>query len=337
MTLPIPRTRVLLLSAAGILLIALGCYTLWWYQLAHSVRAGMDRWIAARTAAGWQVSTGQVTQGGFPFDLTVTLAAPSVVDPSGTGWQGPPITLVVSPFSPGQAHLSGPGRHALVLAGGPIGVMVKDGTADLRFDRSGLVDGAAAFVGIAADVPVSIDSLAVTVNRLSTDAADHAVASWGLSASLNGLALPQDPRLVLGHSISSARLELRLMGNLGAGALPQAVAAWRDDGGTVEIDALSLDWPPLGLTGKGTVALDRNMQPMLASSCTIRGLFDAVDSLSRAGTIRAKDAGMAKLVLGLLMKPGADGTKELTVPVGVQDRTLSVGPVPLMKVPEVVW
>jgi hypothetical protein len=66
-------------------------------------------------------------------------------------------------------------------------------------------------------------------------------------------------------------------------------------------------------------------------------LFEAVDALTRSGTVRAQDAGMIKLVFGLLMKPGANGEKTLSVPVTVQNRTLSIGPVKLFEVPAVVW
>jgi hypothetical protein len=141
----------------------------------------------------------------------------------------------------------------------------------------------------------------------------------------------------LSRQVTSLRLEAQLLGNIGPGPLLQALAAWRDDGGTVKIDRLAVDWPPLGLSGNGTLALDRDMQPILASSCAIRGLFDALDGLVRASLIKDQDARVIKLVLGLLSRRAADGVQELTVPVTVENRTLYVGPAALLKVPALVW
>lgn len=215
-------------------------------------------------------------------------------------------------------------------------MVAKQASADLSLNDGGLAAAAVDLADIAGE-GATIGRISASLQRVASGRADHQTASWAVTASLDGLVLPEDPRLLLGHSLTTASLQARLMGELPTGTLQSALKAWRDDGGTLEVDALSFDWPPLQLTGKGTVALDRDMQPILASTSTVRGVFEAVDSLTVAGVIRQKDAGVAKLVLGLLMKPAADGRKELTVPLTVQNRTLSVGPVALLKVPEVVW
>jgi hypothetical protein len=76
---------------------------------------------------------------------------------------------------------------------------------------------------------------------------------------------------------------------------------------------------------------------MLASSCNVRGLFKAIDVLVRSGTVRPQDAGMVKLAFGLLMKTDRDGGQSLSVPVTVQNRVLSVGPVKLFDMPALEW
>ncbi|HXP96720.1 MAG TPA: DUF2125 domain-containing protein, partial [Telmatospirillum sp.] len=165
----------------------------------------------------------------------------------------------------------------------------------------------------------------------------HDVPSWGLRLSLDDLGLPDDPRLLFGPLISSVRLEAHLQGSVAGGPVEQALTAWRDDGGTVEIERLSVDWKPLALSGAGTLALDRDLQPMLASNCDIRGLFEAIDALSRSGVVRPQDAGMVKLIFGLMMKPDKNGAKTLSVPLTIQNRVLSVGPVKLFELPVLAW
>ncbi|MDR3439176.1 DUF2125 domain-containing protein [Telmatospirillum sp.] len=322
-------TLLLLLLAAG--------YDVWWHQLAARLQSELDRWIAERQAAGWVVATGAVTVRGFPLRMEMTFEEPSIADPLGNRWQGPQLTATISPFAVGQSHLDAPGRHQLSIAGAaPVALTVDRLSGELSIGLNGVSQVAVDIGGLAVN-QLHADHLAVTVRRLAAGPVTHADASWGVVTSMESVRFPEDPRLPFGPTLSSAHLEARLMGDMARGRPLDALTAWRDDGGTVEIDALTLDWPPLALTGKGTLALDGRMQPILASNCTVRGLFEAVDVLTRAGSVRAQDAAMVKLVLGLLMKPGPDGTQALTIPMTIQNRRLSVGPVALFEVPEISW
>ncbi len=56
------------------------------------------------------------------------------------------------------------------------------------------------------------------------------------------------------------------------------------------------------------------------------------------GVVRASDASMARIVLGLMARePVGGGTPELNLAVTVQNRKLYTGPISLMTMPEVVW
>lgn len=331
------RARLLLLIIAASLIMAFVGYGAWWYHLSGTLRDGVDRWVAERNAAGWAVATGEVAVGGFPGKIRLSLSSPSVADPYGDAWHGPPVLVTVAPWSPGRVHVSAPGNHLVAVVGmRAFEVAAADATADLAFDRQGLSSAALALAELAAG-PVRLRRLDASLHRLAVGPAVHTTPTLALSVVVGDLDLPDDPRLVFGHRLTAARLEARLMGSLPNGAPKVALAAWRDDGGTLEIDSLSLNWPPLGVSGTGTLALDQEMQPLLASSCTIRGLFEAIDTLAEAGNVRAKDANLAKLVLGLMTKPAPDGAKEWVVPVTLENRTLYVGPAALMKVPALAW
>ncbi len=332
------RARLLLLVLpASIIIILAGGYSAWWYQLAAAWRDGLAAWAGEMNAAGWRVGTGRVAVSGYPGTLHLVLPEPSLADASGDSWQGPPMTVVVSPFAPTRPHLSAPGRHRIALAGGaPADLVAAAAAADLRLDGRRIAALSLDLSGVAAG-PTHLGHLAGSLRRLVFDPAPRSTPTVALVVSVDDLDLPDDRRLVLGHHLSSAQMQLRLMGSLPSLPLRPALTAWRDDGGTLEIDALSLRWPPVGLVATGTLALDADMQPMLASTCTIRGLFDAIDALTKAGSVPPKDAGLAKMVLALLSKPAADGGKEWTLPVTVQSRTVYLGPAALMKVPAVTW
>lgn len=331
------RAIRLLFVGLGLLLILTGGYGLWWHYLTTTLKGELDHWVAEQVAAGWKITTGTVVVGGFPLHAVLTVPSPAVEDPSGNLWRGPPLAVIFSPFDPRYPHLEGPGRHVFTIKGrDPLSISAEGASADLRFDGQGLGDASIDLAAAAAG-SVRVGRLTVQWHRLAAGRVEHTVASWGLRVLVENLALPDDPRLLFGSLLPSIRLETHLQGSLGGGSPVQALTAWRDDGGTLEIDSLSINWPPLILSGKGTLALDRDLQPILASDCNVRGLFEAVDALTRGGVVRARDAGMVKLVFGLMMKPGKDGEKTLNVPVTVQNRVLSIGPVKLFELPAVAW
>lgn len=333
----VSRTIRLLFAGFVLLLVLLGGYGLWWHSLTTRLRADLDHWVADRAAAGWKITTGAVAVGGFPLHVVMTLSAPGVEDPTGNAWQGPPLTVALPLLNPRHPHLDAPGRHVFTLNGiDPIDMSAAQASADLVIDDHGLGE-ASIDLGTASAKALRVDRVSLQLQHLADGKVAHDVSSWGLRLSLDNLVLPNDPRLLFGSLLPALRLEARLQGSLSGGSVSQILTAWRDDGGTVEVDSASVAWPPLALSGKGTLALDRDLQPMLASSCNIRGLFEAIDALTRSGVVRPKDAGMVKLVFGLMMKPDKNGAQALSVPVTIQNRVLSIGPAKLFELPVLTW
>jgi hypothetical protein len=116
------------------------------------------------------------------------------------------------------------------------------------------------------------------------------------------------------------------------------LSAWRDAGGALDVKEFDLDWPPIAVSGNGTLALDNGLQPMGAFTLKFRGFFEALDGLAAEGMVTRDQAGTARLVLGLLAKrPPEGGPPELTAPFTAQDRQLAVGPLKLMEIPAVTW
>jgi hypothetical protein len=148
---------------------------------------------------------------------------------------------------------------------------------------------------------------------------------------------PAQPVPVLNPSIAALDFTLDFTGPLPSGPLLQSLEAWRAAGGAVELRDLALDWPPLRAAGSGTFALDPALQPMGAATMKFQGFFALIEALVQEGHVHEREAEMAKAVLGMMAKPSAAGEPELSLPLTVQDRRLSAGPIVLMEVPVVSW
>ena len=115
------------------------------------------------------------------------------------------------------------------------------------------------------------------------------------------------------------------------------LAAWRDAGGTVKLDNLELRWGGLGATATGTLALDRELQPIGGFSGAIEGYDRVLQALVVAGRLPAGDAGLAQLALTLLAKAGPDGRPQIATSFTIQNGQMFLGPARLGPAPRLAW
>src|SRR5260221_522214 len=166
----------------------------------------------------------------------------------------------------------------------------------------------------------------------------EAIAGWAEARRGEGYGVRLDS-LAVGGFPTSFRVTLAgaVKGAVPPGQLRQALATWRDDGGTIELEEGALRWGSLAASANGTLALDAALQPIGALTATIENHNAVIDAAVAGGTLRADDANLAKVLLGLMAKPGADGKKRLTLPVTLQNRRLYLGPAQIAVLPAITW
>jgi len=153
--------------------------------------------------------------------------------------------------------------------------------------------------------------------------------------SLEGVELPEEIGEGLGNKIEALNLDASWVGPMPAVAKRDAVMAWRDAGGTIELRALNMRWGPLGLSTAGTLALDQELRPMGALTADIIGYGDVVDALILSDVIPLGDGFMAKVAFNVMAEKPADGGPPVLkkVPLTAQNGDLFIGPVQFVKLP----
>jgi hypothetical protein len=335
------RTAALAVAAAVLLAVL---YGVWWQTLANRWTGGIAAWTGSVAASGWTATTGPLSVSGFPGPIHIALPTPVLSDAAGNGWTGPPATILVSPWAPFDPGFAAPGAHRFVLAGhAPVAL-----SAEALDGRIAVADGQPVAIEMtltdAGAAGLKAAAATLTAHRLAPLPAGGDTVAPVLAATITlaGLTVPEGWAPVLDRTMTNASLSLRLRGAAPHGSatadpVASALAAWRDAGGTVEIDALDFAWPPLWANGNATLALDRDLQPELAGTFTMRGIAAAIDRAGAQGLVPPAAAITAKLTLGLTASQTSDGAAENKLAVTVQDRVLSVGPVPLLNMPEVKW
>lgn len=335
-------------GAAAFVLAALVYSAIWWI-VADALRGGFDGWAAGMRARGWSVSYERFRIEGYPGPLAPIVEAPSLAAPEASGgwrWQGPLVTARAWPWNPSRIAFAAAGEHR-VRAGGadaaPIRVRLGVASGLLLRPATGqetkivLTLGDIAIRAPDRDRPRSIASAEATI--VLPDRPGRADAGRGpeppgptIALSLAGIELGGPDRGIDGVSLTA-----KLTGPVPRAATARALAVWRDGGGVVEIGEIALRWRRARVDGSGTVALDRDLQPIAALSLRIEGRRDLVRALVAHGAVEQRNAGAVGLALQLVAGAGKGGGGGIALPVTVQDRRLFLGPLSVMRLPRIDW
>ena len=343
-----PKQQRLLLAAPIILLIVvIAAVVAGWFIAAHSVTQALSRWADDRRAEGYRIDYATPVVGGFPFRLVLRLDRPSIEAP-GKAWQwdGPSLTGEATLWQPLLVHVSLPGRHAVRwgtaddarLFGGECasadGVIRLGGDGQLR-SLTVKLSGVKAVDDSGQEL--TLQSLDLAGERPHPKFAVPPESTLDFSAAAAGVTLPPQEVSPLGRTIDRLDIEGEIKGPLAMGPVKPALAAWRAAGGTLELHNVAAKWGPLGLTGDGTLALDKQMQPVVALSLAISGFAETLDALVASGLVDQKKAGLPRIILGALARNNNNGTKSIKTPLTIQDGFLLIGPVKLLPVPPIDW
>jgi hypothetical protein len=336
-----PIRRLVAIFAAALAVAGLG-YTAYWFHAAASLRKGLERWADERRGDGWQVSWDQLDSAGYPLHLRLELTAPHVADTGGHSWRADGLTAHADPFDWTRLRLSAPGSHHLQWPGGAAEMRAETAQAEVNLDGHGQLEDATLLLGpvrlsgLSAE-PISAAGLVLTWDPLPVARPDHTTATVRFSATAHDLMLPPLPGLPLDRAVALAEITGRILGAIPQNTAAEAIARWSADGGTVELDHVSLEWSPMALEAQGTLALDPGGQPLVSLTTRMRGLGPLMDRLADAGALPADAANAAKVGLLLLTRPDAKGRPSVPVPVNLQDGSLYLGPARVAQVPPLNW
>jgi hypothetical protein len=137
--------------------------------------------------------------------------------------------------------------------------------------------------------------------------------------------------------LSSVQLAGTVKGPIPMAPLRPALAGWRDAGGTVDLATFALAQATLSLHGSATVALDQDLQPIVAADVRARGLGPTIDLLESQRRIYPEDALKMKLFVKGAERDVPGGYKEVATGLTLQSGYLSWGPFKLAQVPPIRW
>ncbi len=336
------RLRPFLLKFfTGLAVITVIGYGGYWFWLANEIAEGIDDWVAAEQVEGRVVAFGSRDITGFPGEMHFSFKGISYEDRAGgRTLHLPGLTGSMSPLDLGRVT----GR-----AEGPLVVQQLTGPAPGRYEISAADNAIRYRAAEPQEVVVSLRDARVvgaealdglTATKFDIGLERGSVPVFGtFSIDAEGIKLPPVHVTPLADNIRYLRVVADLKGAVPPAAITSAwLEAWRQDGGDIDFRKLAFGHGDADVVSEGTLALDNELQPIAAFTAKVSGFAETIDTLIEAGYVRPQEGGMAKAVLGFLARtPKGGGAPTLGAAISVQDRTLSVGPVKLMRLPFVRW
>jgi hypothetical protein len=330
---PVRRSRFWLFAPFVFLGLLTAAWTAAWFVIREGTREALDAWIAGEAVAGRQWECPGRTVGGFPFRLEI--ACPSLRLARGD-WSATlgPVRAVAQVYRP---------RHVIVEIDGPFratggGFAVDASWRSLRASIRGTAEGfqrasftAEAPVVKAAGPPGALD---LRSGRFEAHLRPHPSRWQGegaveISARSSQALVPLLNELIGGAEPADIDLQLTVTQarDVSLRPLSAELERWRQEGGRLEIGALSVAKGPRRLEAKGEAALDALRRPagrFEVSAAGLEGVLGAIAG-SRLG-------GTAGAVLGSLLGQPArpvpsTGPRELSrLPLRIENGRLSIGP-----------
>jgi hypothetical protein len=268
---------------------------------------------------GWIIQAEAPSHAGWPFAAAVSYRRVTV-DGAAAGvpaaWSADEASIVIRAAQPGTLLIVPSGVQSWRLAGSAW-VPVTAASFELAADGAG--------TGLSGrEVVLHLPGGSVGLAGLQAHAA-------GRSLQVSLMGIEAAPFMDAGR----ATLDAALTGPVPAAPDRAAAAAWRDGGGTVQVNSVTLEANGLAVSASGGGGLDANLQPVLDLMAQVRGHRAALDRLVQAGAIPASTAVAAKAVLGLLS--GRDADAPAVVHLRLADAVASVAGFPLLRVPPLNW
>jgi len=302
----------------GLLLLAVVLYSVFWRVQADTLAARLDRANGGEIVPGVVFAFAEKSITGYPFQLDVVLSGVSFAHRAAEGeiaWRTDKLALHVLSYNHDRYIFETTGLQSFARPGAPgaparvvyLTPAIARASAVLNGDRIARVD-VDLWQPQAKDAsPNAAPNLTLSAQRAQLHLLERADSTVDVALKIEDAQVGEGYRPALGSSIKLIELRGKLVQGqtldslrLAQESVSDAIDQWRQQGGTLAVESLALDWAGMKTSLTGTVGLDAQHRPAGA----LVGAFDPaalVASLSKGGL---KLPGMGQGTLSLTFKDG---------------------------------
>ena len=311
-----------------------------WWAAAWQIQILATDWIDERRQRGDVITYETLTVKGFPLAWNVHLLQPSW-QPNNVLWPevlgSPEVHLSTSLSDFGMVTLSRPATVTLSPKQPANAARLRADVTDFRLN---LRQPGSQPSGKLRARALEFEWPAGSITAKQLDFTWQVATSGGqnsqeLQLDLSDVTLPDSP--VLSSGGGQVSLAVDVIGDVGDGRR-DSMAAWRDNGGVVELRRLAVDFSPVTLNGDATVTLDQDLQLAAAGRFDVGGVDTVIKSAVQSGHLTPRAAAVAQFIItGLRMKNKNRSKQTIELPLSIQAGKIWLGPVAIAAVPRLRW
>jgi hypothetical protein len=332
-------------AAVVLLLVVAGGYTVYWFIAAARLPEGIGQWAKSLRRYQIDLSWQGLRVGGFPFAFRLEVSGVEFRDRAPVAQSTlrvARLTASAAPWNFSVWQLAAPDGLRETVGSGPLPSVTL--SAHSAAASVLVADAGDTIVWLGLDQPAADAGVKLAARHAyvwlimpgqppQTDSEPAAK----LAVDASDASLPAVPA-PFHNPLDELAFAITVRGPVPTRLPPRrAAVAWRDAGGTADVDHFTLRSGVLKLTGSGTFALDRDLQPEGALSLAVEDYPALLEALVAAGRLRRDEAGFAGLALALLAKTGPDGEPEIATSLRMQDGEMFLGPVDIGPAPHIAW
>lgn len=343
------------IALAASTLLVLGLWTILWFAVATLAKKEVSALVGGTDAQAYGLSFENMNLSGFPGRIVLTYDKPQYksMPPAKIIWNGEKATITIKPWMPwqgmvslgGETYLSvGIGKNDYNLNGNieKLDMLINPGR--LMFDKINIeitklsLSGRVTSEGVTTRETAVLSADEININTKAKPGAQSNDVALTISATSKNMVLPWADGAPISNRIGFGEAAFRVSGPIAINDKIKTIfESWRDSGGKIFIDNLTVHGEPLALSGAGNIFLDQNMQPSGRMSAKITGLLPTINRFREFGLIRDADAVVAKMTLAALSQKTSDGRSFLNLGIEIKDSVLYLGPIGIGDLPQINW
>jgi len=310
--------RIWIYGPVGLLLLVIVLFSVFWRVQADTLAAKLDRANGGEIVPGVVFAFAEKSISGFPFRLDLVLSGVSFAHRAPEGemvWRTEKLAVHVQSYSHDRYIFETTGLQSFARPGAPgapprviiLTPALARASAVLNGDRVARFD-LDLWQPQAKDASLNANpKLTMSAARAQLHLLERADNTIDVAMKIEDAQIGEGYRPALGSEMRLLELRGKLVQGetlddlrLARQNVFDAVEQWRQQGGTLAVDSLALDWAGVKTTMTGSISLDAQHRPVGA----LVGSFDPaalVASLTRGGF---KLPGMGQATLSFLFKDG---------------------------------
>jgi hypothetical protein len=294
------------------LFLMLSGYSLYWYLVAGKIINSIEEKKGEYLIEGYRIETSSINISGFPFWFNTIINEPSISRFNETlswSWRGPKLIISSRPWQLQKIEVKLSGRYI----------------ATLKTQRRSLDT----------DLTIGNSNIFLKWNTNSNFPTKARV-------KIKDVLFSTTPILGLGRKTKNLDFQIEATGSPPNSFASSKLASWRNQGGVLKIQNIFFEHGPIEIRGDGTLALNKELQPLAAFSFEVSGYLELIDRLQLSRLISLNEARLARAILSMLTvskknEENKKSKKKVKFPLTIQDGYLYVGPLSLGRIPEFHW